>query len=77
METSLKSVSVNVLMYALGVVVKLAWSHYSLTERQTNPSDHCFHKVLENKLEGLLENEFERVRLAAPVILHSIGQGNK
>ena len=76
-EVSLKSISVNVLMYALGVIVKLAWSHFSLVEGETNPTDHCFSKVMENKLERLLENEFDRVKLAASVILHSISQGSE
>ena len=61
-EASLKSVSVNVLMYALGIAIKLAWSHFSLAEGETNPTHHCFPKVVENKLQGLLDNEFERVK---------------
>ena len=76
-EASLQSVSVNVLMYALGIVIKLAWSHFSLMEEKSISSDHGFHETLENKLERLLENEFERVKLAAAVILHAIGKGNE
>ena len=76
-EASLQSVSVNVLMYALGVVIKLAWSHFSLMEEESISSDHGFHETLENKLQKLLENEFERVKLAAAVILHAISQGNE
>lgn len=76
-EASLKSVSVNVLMYALGIAIKLAWSHFSLMEGETNPTHHCFPKVVENNLKGLLENEFDRVKLSASMLLHSISQGSE